>query len=375
MTDTASAAAAAFFASKKKTGRKKKFNANKISIGAMPSSGPAGTEAAGAAGEHGLGNEIHVDAPKLSRAAVLDDLLGGPDDGWTDPGKASHPPSSSSAASKKKPKEVGELLDMSALVARRAVEDDIVERLRIEETRGLLQAAADAQKKKEAEETGKRSPAAEPPAAVTPAPAPTRDGKWVPPHLRGRPAVSAAPMGLGSAMRRTGKKVDTGDERSFPTLSQGVAAVAQEEEAAKKQSARGGTRTSTSATPTTTSGLATNTSWAAQARKRREEMEKEKAKERLMMETNKETQREEVRGDAIFFAQAKKHQGKEKEALKQTPETQPPPHTPHLTTAVDTTNTTATAAPPTSTTKPAVPELKKERKKKKKKDLSTFKAK
>eukprot|EP00587_Corethron_hystrix_P013327 CAMPEP_0113327042 /NCGR_PEP_ID=MMETSP0010_2-20120614/18993_1 /TAXON_ID=216773 ORGANISM="Corethron hystrix, Strain 308" /NCGR_SAMPLE_ID=MMETSP0010_2 /ASSEMBLY_ACC=CAM_ASM_000155 /LENGTH=194 /DNA_ID=CAMNT_0000187713 /DNA_START=241 /DNA_END=826 /DNA_ORIENTATION=- /assembly_acc=CAM_ASM_000155 len=46
-----SSATEAFFASKKKTGRNK-FNANKISIGAMPLSGPAGTEAAGADGKH-----------------------------------------------------------------------------------------------------------------------------------------------------------------------------------------------------------------------------------------------------------------------------------------------------------------------------------
>jgi len=292
MSTDASAAAAAFFASKKKKTKNKKFNANKISIGGSSAPTSAGTKKAASVAavgkEHAAFSSNHVDAPKLSRPTTgLDDLLGGPDDGWAEPaaGPQSSAPKTSAVAGvlpKKKPKAVGELLDMSALNARRAVEDDIVERLRIEETRGMLRGAAAAQKKLEEDEAERKegkAPKAAPRALGAPvaAPAAPADGKWIPAHMRNRSAAGPerAPgqaMGLGAAMgrmRMSSKKVDTGDGAAFPTLSQGVAAVAAEEEAAKKLSAKGVARPQ----QPSRGGLG-GASWGAAARKRREEEER-----------------------------------------------------------------------------------------------------
>lgn len=120
MSDTA-----AFFA-KKKTKKKKfkAFNANKIDAATVTSA-------------------AHVDAPEISASAegVTNSLggleLGGGDDQWADSqvawGSNNKAPAASGGDSK-----VAELLDMQSLQERRNAEDNVAERLRIEETKAQL---------------------------------------------------------------------------------------------------------------------------------------------------------------------------------------------------------------------------------------------
>ena len=129
MSDTA-----AFFA-KKKTKKKKfkAFNANKIDASAVTTS-------------------THVDAPEISAETVTTSLgglsglnvgagsgaeVGGGDDQWADSGggwgSSNKAPAVTAGDSK-----VAELLDMQALSAKRNEQDDVAERLRIEETKAKL---------------------------------------------------------------------------------------------------------------------------------------------------------------------------------------------------------------------------------------------
>ena len=120
--------AAAFFA-KKKTKKKKfkAFNANTIDASAVASA-------------------QHVDAPEISAEEVASTLAGttiadagvsAGDDGWADPAAAWGTNTNTNAASGGDGK-VAELLDMRALEAQRNEEDDIAEKLRIEETKAQL---------------------------------------------------------------------------------------------------------------------------------------------------------------------------------------------------------------------------------------------
>ncbi len=171
MADTADTADAAAFFAKKKTKKKKykSFNANKIDASTVAAS-------------------THVDAPEISAetdgmAASLGgltglglgggggivasgggggagsggadgSLLGGGDDQWADAAQtvggggwgsnnrrkdaAGSSSSTTAAASSGADSKVAELLDMQALNARRNTQDDVAERLRIEETKAKL---------------------------------------------------------------------------------------------------------------------------------------------------------------------------------------------------------------------------------------------
>ncbi len=152
-----------------------------------------------------------------------------------------------------------ELMDMKALEIKRSEQDDIAERLRVEETRAKLAAARegmekeaqrlkDEKEKKEAKkkeqleaQSGRFGSAA---GAVSSGIG--GGGKWVPVHMRnsGGASSSAGANRFGAAAAATGyqRKVDTGDEELFPDLATADKLIQEEEDqkaavAAAKQAA------------------------------------------------------------------------------------------------------------------------------------------
>jgi len=283
---------AAFFAKKKKGGKKKgfkAFNANKIDVSAVSST-------------------VHVDAPAISSSADGD--LGGVSStmaatslstepaesgaGSTMDTKASGPSASSeqwddealaakmtrgpavTTASAKKGAGVTELMNMQELESKRREEDDIAERMRVEETKAALAAAKEGMEREaerlrveqEAKKKAQQDAAIGKPrfgaaaAAVggslgsdSAAAAPSSSGKWVPPHMRGGASAgggsnaaggvsSAFSSSAGSGFRGGGgssmgggltssstyqRKVDTQDENMFPDLATADAIVQQQQ--------------------------------------------------------------------------------------------------------------------------------------------------
>lgn len=138
-----------------------------------------------------------------------------------------------------------ELLDMKALEKKRNEQDDIAERLRVEETKAKLKAAKEGMEKegkrlKEAKEaktqpkgtssTGKSRFAN---ASANIFGASSGGGasgkeKWVPPHLRGGGGM--APRTMAPSPSGFQRKVDTQDENLFPDLATADKIIAQEEE-------------------------------------------------------------------------------------------------------------------------------------------------
>ena len=141
-----------------------------------------------------------------------------------------------------------ELLDMKALDLKSNEQDDIAEKLRIEETRKKLAAAKEgmereAQRIKEEREKKEQDAAAtsKPRFGAAAAGLAATGGKWLPPHMRsGGGVVPRGPMGMGS----TSAKLDTQDENLFPDLASADALLEQKKEkpayAAPKKTAVGG---------------------------------------------------------------------------------------------------------------------------------------
>lgn len=244
MSDTA-----AFFA-KKKTKKKKfkSFNANKIDASAVTTS-------------------AHVDAPEISTLEGVTTSLGGlgglgkaevggGDDQWADSqgGWGSNNKSSGAAASGGDSK-VAELLDMQSLQARRNAEDNVAERLRIEETKAQLAKAKEGMAKE-----GERLAAEKEAKTFTRAgPAPgargmggSTGGKWVPSHMRSTAGgVGLAFSGGGSAIRGAAsmegsagggggfqKPVDMANEELFPDLAVADKIMAEKERLEKEEQDR-----------------------------------------------------------------------------------------------------------------------------------------
>ncbi|KAL9184457.1 hypothetical protein ACHAXT_002543 [Thalassiosira profunda] len=233
--------AAAFFA-KKKTKKKKfkAFNANTIDASAVASA-------------------QHVDAPEISAEEVASTLAGtaiadagvsAGDDGWADPAAAWGAHTNTPAASGGDGK-VAELLDMRALEAQRNEEDDIAEKLRIEETKAQLAKAKEgmareAERLKEEKEMKEAKAAAAGGGgmgggAVGGGTGGT-GGKWVPSHLRstGGGTSLSSRFGGGSSLRGpaamdgTGsstfqKPVDMANEELFPDLADADKILAEKE--------------------------------------------------------------------------------------------------------------------------------------------------
>mmetsp|Transcript_15958 Transcript_15958/g.33511 ORF Transcript_15958/g.33511 Transcript_15958/m.33511 type:complete len:409 (+) Transcript_15958:218-1444(+) len=249
---------AAFFAKKKKSGTKKKFksfNANKIDVSSVTST-------------------THVDAPDVSTSEVttslgLSSLGGGGNDGgigggfsagaklgdgggeWADDvvvpaaaggnnkkwgsasggGKIANDSATSVANSSEN--KVAELLDMATLQAQWNEQDDVAERLRIEETKKQLAKAKEGMEK-EAErlrlEKEKKEAAANARSSGLGlgGSAAGAGGKWVPSHLRGGGSSIRGPASMdgGTGVR----KVNMEDEELFPDLAAADKILAAKEE-------------------------------------------------------------------------------------------------------------------------------------------------
>lgn len=215
---------AAFFAKKKKGGKKKSFkafNANKIDAKTISST-------------------VHVDAPAISgTSAKAPDLpianmtlaentnisndqnqqsSDKNNEGWEDGAIRSNVVITNKNS-------VAELLDMNALEERRREQDDIAERMRLEETKAALAAARkgmqkEGQRLKNEQQQKKK---------VEVAPAASSDGnlgKWVPVHLRSKPSAALGNSRLMMSKAR-GKSAlpDTGDAMDFPDLASANAAL------------------------------------------------------------------------------------------------------------------------------------------------------
>lgn len=235
--------AAAFFAKKKKKKGKKafSFNANKVDVSAVTSN-------------------IHVDAPAVSSEEVVPSSLnqmsiskGNDNAGDWDESAEVAKATTSTAATGAGP---SELMDMKALELKRNEQDDIAERLRVEETKAQL-AAAKAGMEKEAQRLKEEKEFKTVQKAANSAPRPSGlgggaggGGKWVPVHMRNsaasRPAMGSSMGGSSrfgnvSGVSTTGyqRKVDTNDDMLFPDLGAVAAAdkAAEQEEEEKRQEA------------------------------------------------------------------------------------------------------------------------------------------
>lgn len=309
--------AAAFFAKKKKKKGKKafSFNANKVDVSAVTSN-------------------IHVDAPAVSSEAEVPSSLNQMsiaknNDNTGDWDESAQVAKATTAATGAGP---SELMDMKALELKRNEQDDIAERLRVEETKAQL-AAAKAGMEKEAQRLKEEKEFKTVKKAANTAPRPSGlgglgggaggNGKWVPVHMRNsaasRPAMGGSSMGGSSrfgnvsGVSTTGyqRKVDTNDDMLFPDLG----AVAAADKAA-------------------------------------EEVEEQKRKEALRVSAAARKQRN----------AAKKAAEAEKEAEEETPVEPTPAPAP-----------VPAPAPAPAPTPAAAPAPIKKKSKKKKKDLSTFK--
>lgn len=188
---------AAFFAAKKKKGGTKKkfkaFNANKIDATSVLSS-------------------THVDAPEMSSDGVASTLVGlslggvnaGNNDDWDDSHGGGWGISATNSGANSK---VSELLDMQALEVKRNEEDDVAERLRVEETKAQLARAKEGMAK-EAERLAAEKAEKDAKAAERAATVPASGGSWVPSRLRSSTGATAAGGGLSSA-----------NEELFPDLA------------------------------------------------------------------------------------------------------------------------------------------------------------
>ncbi len=141
-----------------------------------------------------------------------------------------------------------ELMDMKALEMKRNEQDDIAERLRVEETKAQL-AAAKAGMEKEAQRLKEEKDAKEAKKAEAQQPKPSGMGsgvgKWVPVHMRNsapsRPSLGGTGSRFGNVSGVGGgtgyqRKVDTNDEMLFPDLGT-VSKLMEEEEKQKEATA------------------------------------------------------------------------------------------------------------------------------------------
>lgn len=368
---------AAFFA-KKKTKKKKfkSFNANKIDASAITTS-------------------AHVDAPdilnkdastalgglSLGGATTGADGLSSGDDQWADTqggGWGSNnisKPATSSGDSK-----VAELLDMRALTAKRNEQDDVAERLRIEDTKAKLARAKEGMAK-EAERLAfeKESKVAARAGGMGGRMAGGSasalggggtGGKWVPSHMRsaGGAAGGGSRFGLGSATRGaasmdgTGlqfqKPVDMANEELFPDLADADKILAEKEKQTKDEQDR---NAGTKAPKGWGSRMGAGSAAAAPAQRPKLNLAPAPAERKPLNLASSQKKEEEP--------EAKKEEKTEEVSKPAAAAELTPAETPTPAPAA-----TATPAPekPAESKEPA---KKKVLKKKKKKDLSTFKAK
>lgn len=200
-------ATAAFFAKKKKSKKKfKSFNANKIDATNVTSA-------------------THVDAPEISKPTSISvtalprdsisNVEGNSKEEWADKSFSSK----STVAPVKSKGAVSELLDMAALEERHRQEDDIVERMQVEQTRAALKRAkdgmeAEARRLKE-EQEGKANQKQE----AVPQKKPSIGDKWIPLHMRNPRSTANGLSSRFNSVKIGSKAVNVKDEDAFPDLS------------------------------------------------------------------------------------------------------------------------------------------------------------
>eukprot|EP00526_Cylindrotheca_closterium_P017088 CAMPEP_0113616210 /NCGR_PEP_ID=MMETSP0017_2-20120614/8119_1 /TAXON_ID=2856 /ORGANISM="Cylindrotheca closterium" /LENGTH=314 /DNA_ID=CAMNT_0000525511 /DNA_START=19 /DNA_END=963 /DNA_ORIENTATION=+ /assembly_acc=CAM_ASM_000147 len=221
--------AAAFFAKKKKKKKAFKFNANHIDATTVT-------------------RAVHVDAPALSTdndPVVTTDLpkaaevvvaeTNDSNEQWDEEKLASKTARKAAVANAS----AAELLDMKALDLKGSEQDDIAEKLRIEETKAQLAAAKEgmereAQKLKEERENknqgqgggGGGATGNKPRFGAAAAGLAANGGKWVPRHMRMEGGTMPRGMGMGGM----NQKLDTQDEQLFPDLAAADAMLQQKKE-------------------------------------------------------------------------------------------------------------------------------------------------
>jgi len=216
MSDTA-----AFFAKKNKKKKVNKFsgfNANRIDVSQVSSSI--------------IESEVSKDQPPSMNALTINQTNDDTGD-WDESALASKVAKPAPTIATNGP---AEIKDMRAFVSQRSEQDDIAERMRVEETKQKLAAAREGMEKeaqrlkeeKGAKETKKQEnsqPSNRFGQAAANIGGGASGGKYVPAHLRNRstPASGPGPSGsrFGAAASATGyqKKVDTNDEELFPDLA------------------------------------------------------------------------------------------------------------------------------------------------------------
>jgi len=129
-----------------------------------------------------------------------------------------------------------ELMDMRSLDPKRNEQDNIAEKLRVEENKAKLAAAREgmereAQRIKEEQEKKEAATAANPRfgAAAATMGAGGTGGKWVPPHMRAGGSGSLPKIRMGSTGGTVSQKVDTQDAMSFPDLAAADAIIEQQQ--------------------------------------------------------------------------------------------------------------------------------------------------
>ena len=170
-----------------------------------------------------------------------------------------------------------ELMDMKALELKRNEEDNIAERMRIEENKAKLAAAREGMEKeaqrlkeeKEAKEAKKQARFDAAPAASSVGGA----GKWIPSRVRNPTLSRPSPSGssrFGAVSVSSGyqRKVDTNDEELFPDLATADKLIQEEEDQKAEAAAKA------AALKKAKAAVNKPTPWGAKSKKETEKPEK-----------------------------------------------------------------------------------------------------
>lgn len=252
--------AAAFFAKKKKKKKAFKFNANKVDVTSVTSTvhvdAPAlstDQDAADKSGLSGAGAAMSLSAESSNLTGIDSNKSGEQwdDEAYSRTNKTAVTPSTATVGT------TTELLDMKALDPKRNDQNNIAQKLRVEETKAQLAAAREGMEreaeriKKEREEQKQKETSVAPrftaaAANVGGTASSSSSGKWVPPHLRGGGAglgsggsgmggagIGGGMGGIGDGLSRVRlgatQKVDTQDENLFPDLASASAIIEQQQ--------------------------------------------------------------------------------------------------------------------------------------------------
>jgi len=257
---------------------------------------------------------------------------------------------------------VAELLDMQALNTMRSAQDDVAERLRIEETKAALARAKEGMEKEAerlvAEKEAKEAKAAARASGSSMASG-ASGGKWVPAHIRnagGGSRFGSATRGPASMDGAGGfqKSVDMASEELFPDLADADKIVADKEAELKKEQDRMAAASSGGGPTMAPAGWGSRMGpgGSSSAPVQRKPLNLATPAERKPLKlTSKKT-------EEVSTTEEDKKEEKKEESTPVAEETK-----------------TETAAPAPVAAAPVEDKPKKVLKKKKKKDLSTFKAK